>query len=84
MELTPELRKEYLDNWSNCSIKPNYQRDLDQAVSQIEKHQSRYKSVSEETSVPWYVIAIIHGLEASYKFNTHLHNGDPLTGLTIN
>jgi lysozyme family protein len=31
----------------------------------------------------WSVIAIIHSLEASLNFKTHLHNGDPLTAKTV-
>lgn len=39
-------------------------------------------SVSEVTKVPWYVIAVIHNMEASLNFTRHLHNGDRLTGRT--
>jgi lysozyme family protein len=35
------------------------------------------------TDVPWYIIAAIHNMEASQKFNGHLHNGDPLTARTV-
>lgn len=84
MELTQELKNEYLSRWKDCSIKPEYQSDLDEAISTIEKNKSLYKAVSDETGVPWYVIAIIHGMEASYNFKTHLHNGDSLNARTVN
>jgi lysozyme family protein len=32
--------------------------------------------------VPWYVVGIIHSLEAGSDFTRHLHNGDPLTART--
>lgn len=38
----------------------------------------RYQFVQKETGVPWQLIAAIHGLEASFRFNACLHNGDPL------
>lgn len=34
------------------------------------------------SSVPWFIIAVIHQLEASGNFNTHLHNGNPLSAKT--
>jgi lysozyme family protein len=33
--------------------------------------------------MPWYLVGIIHGMEAGYKFHLHQHNGDPLTGRTV-
>lgn len=38
----------------------------------------RYRKVEEATGVPWWVVGIIHMLEASANFKLHLHNGDPL------
>lgn len=32
--------------------------------------------------MPWILIACIHSLEASGRFNAHLHNGDPLIART--
>lgn len=33
--------------------------------------------------VPWEIIATIHFMETSLRFNRHLHNGDPLTDRTV-
>ena len=41
-----------------------------------------YAEVEKRTGVPDVVIAAIHGLESGGDFNTHLHNGDPLTERT--
>ncbi|MEM9637408.1 MAG: peptidoglycan-binding protein [Pseudomonadota bacterium] len=43
----------------------------------------RYRSVEETTGVPWWVVGIIHMLEASASFKLHLHNGDPLGAPTV-
>src|SRR5213079_2695454 len=46
-------------------------------------NRQRYEQVEQATKVPWYVVAVIHSLEGSLKFTTHLHNGDPLTAKTV-
>lgn len=33
--------------------------------------------------IPWFFIACVHYLECSFNFSKHLHNGDPLTGYTV-
>ena len=83
MELTGKLKQEYLDLWNSCVIKSEFEDDLDSEVKIIEANQTRYIKVAEETGVPWYVIAIIHGMEASFDFSTHLYNGDSLNDRTV-
>ncbi|HEX4848402.1 MAG TPA: hypothetical protein VFV30_09675, partial [Novosphingobium sp.] len=39
--------------------------------------------VGKRLGIPWYFVAATHGLEASFNFRAHLHNGDfPLTQRT--
>ena len=47
-------------------------------------NRDRYQEVCERVNfaIPWWFVAVIHGLEASYSFSKHLHNGDPLSGRT--
>ena len=52
-------------------------------VSRINRGRDRYQAVERLTGVPWQVVAVIHGLECSFKFNEHLHNGDPLAYKTV-
>ena len=42
----------------------------------------RYEMVAAMTGVPWFWIGITHHMESGCDFNTHLHNGDPLTART--
>ncbi len=43
------------------------------------KNKDQYNSVGQNLgNIPWWFIAGIHMLEASFNFKTHLHNGDPL------
>ena len=47
------------------------------------QNRSRYEAIEKATGVPWYVVGIIHNMEASFSFSKHFHNGDPLTDRTI-
>ncbi len=43
----------------------------------------RYQKIEDEICVPWYFVAVIHGMECGFDFNKHLHNGDPLKYRTV-
>jgi lysozyme family protein len=81
--LTPKLKKEYEDLFSSCVINAARQKDVEKIRDKIVANKSRYEAVAESTSVPWFVVAVIHSLEGSLNFKTHLHNGDPLTAKTV-
>jgi len=51
-----------------------------QGVRKILGNRTRYERITKSMTMPWYFLAIIHGLEADFRFDSHLHNGDPLTG----
>lgn len=77
-----DVRPEYEGLFNTCVItKP---MAVQEVVDAILKHQDRYAAVTETSSVPWYVIAVIHNMECSLNFNEHLHNGDPLKKKTVN
>ncbi len=82
--LTPKLRKEYEDMFASCVVKAGKQAAVDSIRDKIVNKRDRYEGIEKLTSVPWYVVAVIHNMEASLKFNGHLHNGDPLTAKTVN
>jgi lysozyme family protein len=44
---------------------------------------SNYSLFNNGGSIPWFFIACVHYMECSFSFNKHLHNGDPLTGYTV-
>jgi lysozyme family protein len=77
-----KLKNEYYRLWAQMIINPNKVTEIDHYVDRIAQHQTRYESVSASTAVPWYMISLIHCLECSLDFSTHLHNGDPLTHRT--
>lgn len=62
---------------------PAYTGQINEMVNQIKSNEVRYKEVSEALAkkgknIPWQAIGAIHHREASFDFNTCLHNGDPL------
>ena len=81
--LTPKLRKEYLDLFARCEVRPEKRQEVERLRARIVANRQRYEDVERATKVPWYVVAVIHSLEGSLKFTTHLHNGDPLTAKTV-
>lgn len=80
---TIQLQTEYQKLFDTCVIKPEKYVFVDKEVQRILDNRKYYDSVEASTKVPWYFVGIIHGLEGGGKFNTHLHNGDPLTKKTI-
>jgi lysozyme family protein len=83
ISLTPKLRKEYQDLFTSSQINVDKKQAVNGIRDKIIANRERYEQVSQTTKVPWYVVAVIHSLEGSLNFKTHLHNGDPLTAKTI-
>ena len=81
--LTSKLKKEYESLFSSCVIDPSKKAAVIEIRKNILAHRSTYEEVESAVGVPWYVVAVIHSLEGSLNFNTHLHNGDPLTARTV-
>jgi lysozyme family protein len=84
LAFTPDLRQQYETLYGECVIKPARLGEIDSTIDQIVSNTSRYQDVSSATGVPWYVISVIHYLEASLRFDENLANGDPLTARTVN
>ena len=80
--LTQGARKQYELLYESCLIRPNRQAAVNQLVTRINASRPRYQKVGKALGIPWYVVGIIHSLEASGNFTRHLHNGDPLTART--
>jgi len=80
----PALKDEYAALWSRMTIRPERMAEIRHAAGKLADNKTRYQSMETATGVPWFVIALIHDLEAGRRFDCHLHNGDPLTGRTVN
>lgn len=78
----PAIKAEYDALWRSMEVSAARVGAADAIVAKIVANRARYDAVSASTRVPWFVIAVIHSLEASLSFTKHLHNGDPLTKRT--
>ncbi|MBE1527795.1 lysozyme family protein [Sphingopyxis sp. OAS728] len=77
------LKDEYRRLFDTMTLRDRYKPSTDWYLTMLKTSRPTYDRVALDTGVPWYVIGIIHGLEASFNFLAHLHNGDhPLTGRT--
>ena len=77
------LRQEYRQRFEAAKVLPARQEMVAQSVRKILGNRARYERITKSMTMPWYFLAIIHGLEADFRFDSHLHNGDPLTGRTV-
>ncbi len=75
---TKALKKEYEDLFKNCEIKSSKFDEVDDLCTNILNNKLRYENVVADLKIPWYVVAVIHNMESSQKFDRHLHNGDSL------
>jgi lysozyme family protein len=90
MNLTDALRAAYVRLFDQCQVdrgddkRPDRMPEVKAFTQRLVAGIEQYQNVEKATRVPWYVIGLIHGLEGSFSFKTHLHNGDPLTHRTVN
>lgn len=75
-----QLKDEYSKKWAAMSI--TRPQTINNAADKVIAGKSVYTKIESQTGVPWYFIGIIHLRESDCDFNTHLHNGDPLTART--
>lgn len=75
------LSREYATLWDGMQI-TRLQASIDKTADRIIASRSRYETIQKLTTVPWYVVGIIHAMETGLRFDKHLHNGDPLTAAT--
>ena len=70
--------------YEKCEIRSERVDEIDRAyVMPIVRSRSIYVEVGAELGIPWWFVAVVHGLESGFRFTRHLHNGDPLCARTI-
>jgi lysozyme family protein/peptidoglycan hydrolase-like protein with peptidoglycan-binding domain len=80
--LTQGLRREYTLLYKSCLITPARKAVVDRIARGLAANRARYEKVGKAVGIPWYVVAVIHSMEAGGDFTRHLHNGDALTART--
>lgn len=79
----PTLRDTYANLLATMEVRPSWEAGIERAARRLIVNRDRYQSVSDQTGVPWEMIAVIHNLEGGMNFGTHLHNGDSLQRKTV-
>lgn len=83
MTLTQAIRLEYQRLYTSCQLRPERSTEVHRICDRIVKHAARYRDVADRVGAPWFLVGVIHSLESSLSFATHLHNGDALTDYTV-
>lgn len=78
-----ELQDEYATLWASMEIRASALPALSNTARKIIAARARYEAIESATGVPWFMVGIIHAMEAGLRFDRHLHNGDPLTRCTV-
>lgn len=80
-----DIRGDYVKLFTTCKINDSSRSLVSWYTNQLknESNRQRYAEVANAVCAPWYFIAIIHAMEASFNFRAHLHNGDPLSRKTV-
>lgn len=78
-----DLKQRYETLYASCVIRPERAGEVAWHRKKLLQYRPRYEAVSQRTGVPWWFIGVVHALEASFNFNGHLHNGDPLSARTV-
>jgi lysozyme family protein len=83
MDFTARARDEYRRLFRTAKVNPGRKALVDGTVASLVAHKDRYERAGHPIGVPWWFVAVIHDLEGSRNFHTHLHNGDPLSHKTV-
>jgi lysozyme family protein len=89
VQLTPytfeALRDQYVSLFNSCVISDAHRAQVAWYVGKLtdSDYDESYDTVEDAICVPWYFVGILHAMEASFNFDAHLHNGDPLDKKTV-
>ena len=73
-----KLRSEYAELWAEMEYRENKIPALDAGARKILNGKDRYQDIEAQTSIPWFVVGLIHKMESNCNFSSHLHNGNSL------
>ncbi len=77
-----DIAAEYEALWDTAVVRTEKAAEVAKAAQSLRGLKPKYDEVSVATTVPWYVVGMIHSLEAGFDLNSHLHNGDSLAAVT--
>jgi lysozyme family protein len=71
-----DLADEYRAQFAAARIRPERREQAEWHLAMMRQARPRYVALAARAGVPWQFLAAIHGMEASFNFRAHLHNGD--------
>lgn len=77
------VQRGYANLWTRAEIRPERAAQVDAIAEKIAANKERYDAVAAAMGCPWWFVGCLHSLEASLRFDKHLHNGDPLSARTV-
>ena len=77
-----EIADEYRAVYAAANFRDERRTSIDRVADRMIAFRTRYEQASDQSPIPWYFVAAVHALEASFNFGRHLHNGDPLSART--
>ena len=82
---TTQLKKDNASRWRKMQVTPSLEDAIDKVTARLvnSNAKTRYQAVSKKTSVPWFIIAVIHEREASQSWKANLAQGDPWNKVSI-
>jgi lysozyme family protein len=71
--------------WDTMQIRPEWLKRVQAQAEAVRAHKNKYDEFVQgfNPDMPWYVVGVIHMMEASGSFTCHLHNGDSLAHRTV-
>ena len=74
------------ERWDSAEYKPGMEATAERVAERLctDFAKERYQSVSDETGVPWWVIAVIHEREASQNWRANIAQGDRWDRKSVN
>jgi lysozyme family protein len=77
------LAGEYRACFDVCQPAAEHETTIRWSCEHLVKSRDIYTGVGNGLGIPWYFVGLIHGMESGFNFETHLHNGDPLSARTV-
>ena len=72
-----KLKDEYRSLWQGMTIHPSKVPVIDRIARKLIAAKLRYRSVADQTGVPWAAIALIHQMECGGDWRLSIAQGDP-------
>lgn len=83
MAVFENYRDEYARLLKTVVLRPEREASARRGAALVMRGRLRYQEVGAALGIPWYFIGCVHLRESSCRFDTHLHNGDPLNERTF-